>query len=70
MIELILPLVWVALIGFCIVMYVLLDGFTLGTGMLLPLLEKEERGLAISVLLPNWDGNQTWLVQDSNTPTG
>ena len=43
-------------------MYVILDGFTLGTGMLMPFLTPEERDQAMSVLLPTWDGNQTWLV--------
>lgn len=56
------PLAWAAIIGFSIVAYVILDGFTLGTAMLLPLLNEEERDLAVSVILPTWDGNQTWLV--------
>lgn len=57
-----LPLAWGLVIAFCIVMYVILDGFTLGTGMLIPFLNSEERNVAMSVLLPTWDGNQTWLV--------
>lgn len=57
-----LPLAWAFVIAFCIVMYVILDGFTLGTGMMVPFLKPEERDLAMSVLLPTWDGNQTWLV--------
>jgi len=57
-----LPLVWAGIIAFCIVMYVLLDGVTLGTGMLLSFLNDHERDLAMSVILPTWDGNQTWLV--------
>jgi len=57
-----LPLAWAGIIAFCIVMYVLLDGVTLGTGVLLPFLNNDERDLAISVILPTWDGNQTWLV--------
>lgn len=57
-----LPLLWAAIIGFCIVMYVILDGFTLGIGMLMPWLTKQERNIAQSVILPTWDGNQTWLV--------
>jgi cytochrome d ubiquinol oxidase subunit II len=43
-------------------MYVILDGFTLGIGILLPFLKEQERNIAMSVILPNWDGNQTWLV--------
>ena len=57
-----LPLAWAFVIAFCIVMYVILDGFTLGAGMLMPFLTPEERDQAMSVLLPTWDGNQTWLV--------
>lgn len=60
--EMMLPIAWAAIIGFCIVMYVILDGFTLGTAILLPWLDAKERDLAVSVILPTWDGNQTWLV--------
>lgn len=57
-----LPLAWASIIAFCIVVYVVLDGFTLGTAVLMPLLTPDERDLAMSVILPTWDGNQTWLV--------
>lgn len=57
-----LPLAWAFIIAFCIVLYVILDGFTLGTAILLPFLNADERDLAVSVILPTWDGNQTWLV--------
>lgn len=57
-----LALIWGGIIGFCIVMYVILDGFTLGTALLLPLINEKQRNFAMSVILPNWDGNQTWLV--------
>lgn len=53
---------WGAIIGFCIIMYVILDGFTLGTGMMMGFFNKEERTIAMSAILPTWDGNQTWLV--------
>lgn len=58
----IFPLLWAGIIAFCILMYVILDGFTLGTALLMPFLNKQERDIAISMLLPTWDGNQTWLV--------
>ena len=58
----ILPLAWAGIIGFCIIMYVILDGFTLGTGMMMGFFNKKEKDIAMSVILPNWDGNQTWLV--------
>ncbi|MBX9586609.1 MAG: cytochrome d ubiquinol oxidase subunit II [Gammaproteobacteria bacterium] len=57
-----LPLAWAIIIAFSIVVYVILDGFTLGTAILMPFLSIRERDLAMSVLLPTWDGNQTWLV--------
>lgn len=57
-----LVLAWAGIISFCIVMYVILDGFTLGTGMLLITLNPHQKDLAMSMILPTWDGNQTWLV--------
>ncbi|OGT30888.1 MAG: hypothetical protein A3E87_07865 [Gammaproteobacteria bacterium RIFCSPHIGHO2_12_FULL_35_23] len=53
---------WFAIIAFCVVMYIILDGFTLGTGIVMPWMKIEERDIAMSVILPTWDGNQTWLV--------
>ncbi len=54
---------WGAIIALCILMYVILDGFTLGAGILLPFIRKDEdRDIVFSSVLPNWDGNQTWLV--------
>lgn len=59
----ILVSIWSGIIGFAIFMYVLLDGFDLGIGILLPLIRKEnDRALMISTIIPVWDGNQTWLV--------
>ena len=57
-----LIIAWFCIIAFCVVMYVILDGFTLGTGILLPWIDNKHRDIAMSVLLPSWDGNQTWLV--------
>jgi cytochrome d ubiquinol oxidase subunit II len=57
-----LALIWIAIIGFCIIMYVILDGFTLGTGIMMMFMKPGERDLATSMILPTWDGNQTWLV--------
>jgi cytochrome bd ubiquinol oxidase subunit II len=54
---------WVVIIGFCIIMYVLLDGFDLGVGILFPFFpDKHDRSIMVSSVLPVWDGNQTWLV--------
>lgn len=57
-----LAYIWAGIIAFCVLMYVVLDGFTLGAGMMMSFLDSKERSIAMSVLLPTWDGNQTWLV--------
>lgn len=57
-----LALIWFIIIGFGLLMYVILDGFTLGIGALFPFLKQSEKEIAVSILLPTWDGNQTWLV--------
>jgi cytochrome bd ubiquinol oxidase subunit II len=58
-----LPVVWAAVIGIAVVMYVLLDGFDLGIGILFLTTDKEsERDLMMNSAAPYWDGNETWLV--------
>jgi cytochrome d ubiquinol oxidase subunit II len=54
---------WVALLAISILLYVLLDGFDLGVGMLFGLARGEDRRRAmLSAVAPIWDGNETWLV--------
>ncbi len=54
---------WVAVLAISILLYVLLDGFDLGIGMLFGLTRDEERRRAMmSAVAPIWDGNETWLV--------
>jgi cytochrome bd ubiquinol oxidase subunit II len=58
-----LPVIWAALIGTAVVMYVILDGFDLGTGILFPFARSErERDQMMRTVAPFWDGNETWLV--------
>ena len=58
-----LPLIWLVLIAVAIYMYVLLDGFVLGTGLLFPFAPSEEdRGTMMMSVAPIWDANETWLV--------
>jgi cytochrome d ubiquinol oxidase subunit II len=58
-----LPLVWFGIIAFGIFMYVLLDGFVLGTGILFPWAPTEsDRSVMMMSVAPIWDGNETWLV--------
>lgn len=58
-----LPLIWSFLIATAILIYVILDGFDLGIGILFPFLETDEdRDTAINTVAPVWDGNETWLI--------
>ena len=55
--------VWFVIIGFGVMMYVLLDGFVLGIGILTPFAEDEhQRDHMMNTAAPIWDGNETWLV--------
>ncbi|HCS22778.1 MAG TPA: cytochrome d ubiquinol oxidase subunit II [Alphaproteobacteria bacterium] len=58
-----LPLVWGGLIATAVLLYVLLDGFDLGVGILFPFAPTDNcRNRAINSIAPFWDGNETWLV--------
>lgn len=58
-----LPLIWAAVIGTAVAMYVILDGFDLGIGILFPFADSEgERDQMMRSIAPFWDGNETWLV--------
>jgi cytochrome d ubiquinol oxidase subunit II len=54
---------WVAVLAISILLYVLLDGFDLGVGMLFGMTgDKERRSAMLSAVSPVWDGNETWLI--------
>jgi len=57
-----LPLVFAALMGLAMLMYVVLDGYDLGVGMLMPAADAREQELMVSSIGPFWDANETWLV--------
>jgi cytochrome bd ubiquinol oxidase subunit II len=58
-----LPLVWYGLIATAIFLYVLLDGFDLGVGILFPFAPSDScRNRIMNSIAPFWDGNETWLV--------
>jgi len=58
-----LPVAWFAVIAFGVMMYVLLDGFVLGIGVLAPFAEDEDQlDHMMNTAAPIWDGNETWLV--------
>jgi cytochrome d ubiquinol oxidase subunit II len=58
-----LPVIWAGLIGTAVAMYVILDGFDLGVGILFPFARSEsERDQMMASVAPFWDGNETWLI--------
>jgi cytochrome bd ubiquinol oxidase subunit II len=58
-----LPLIWYGLIATAIFLYVLLDGFDLGIGILFPFAPSDTcRDRMMNSIAPFWDGNETWLV--------
>src|SRR5690606_12087184 len=58
-----LPVAWYFVIGFGVLMYVLLDGFVLGLGVLAPFAEDAgQLDTMMNTAAPIWDGNETWLV--------
>ena len=60
--DLWLPLVFAGLMGLSILIYVVLDGFDLGVGVLTPLASEAEKDRMIASIGPFWDANETWLV--------
>ena len=58
-----LPIVWAVIILFGLMMYVIMDGFDLGIGILFPFMpETRDRNVMMNTIAPFWDGNETWLV--------
>ncbi|QNP40707.1 cytochrome d ubiquinol oxidase subunit II [Lysobacter solisilvae (ex Woo and Kim 2020)] len=58
-----LPVIWAAIIALGLFLYVMLDGFDLGIGLLFPFFEKSsDREVMLNTVAPVWDGNETFLV--------
>ena len=57
-----LPLVFTVLMGVAILAYVVLDGYDLGVGMLMPAADAQEQAVMVASIGPFWDANETWLV--------
>ncbi|RWA64753.1 cytochrome d ubiquinol oxidase subunit II [Mesorhizobium sp.] len=57
-----LPLIFAGLMGLAILIYVILDGFDLGIGILFAAAENAEQDTMIASIGPFWDANETWLV--------
>jgi cytochrome bd ubiquinol oxidase subunit II len=58
-----LPLIATGVVGLAVALYVILDGFDLGVGILFPFYPREiDRDQMMNSVAPFWDGNETWLV--------
>ena len=57
-----LPLAFLAVMGLSMLAYVVLDGYDLGVGLLLPLASDADKDIMVASIGPFWDANETWLV--------
>ena len=57
-----LPLIFMALMGMSMLVYVVSDGYDLGVGMLMHRANPQEKDVLIASIGPFWDANETWLV--------
>lgn len=58
-----LSLIWIVIIAIGVFIYVVLDGFDLGIGILFPFIkDQQERDVMMNTVAPVWDGNETWMV--------
>ena len=60
--EYALPIIFVSIMGLALFLYVVLDGYDLGIGLLLPFASDEEKDIMIASIGPFWDANETWIV--------
>ena len=57
-----LPLFFVGVMGLALLLYVVLDGYDLGIGLMLPFATEAEKDVMIAAIGPFWDANETWIV--------
>ena len=57
-----LPVIFMALMGVSMLVYVVLDGYDLGVGMLMHRADPAQRDVMVASIGPFWDANETWLV--------
>ncbi|CAM2814115.1 cytochrome d ubiquinol oxidase subunit II [Vibrio diazotrophicus] len=58
-----LSVIWFAIIVFATLMYIVMDGFDLGIGILMPFIKNEKhKDVMVNTVAPVWDGNETWIV--------
>jgi cytochrome d ubiquinol oxidase subunit II len=64
-----MPTLWFILVAFMLTMYVLLDGFDLGAGVihLFAARTNNERRMILQAIGPVWDGNEVWLIAAGGT---
>ena len=60
--DYLLPLIFMAVMGLAMLTYVVLDGYDLGVGLLLPRGTDAQKDMMIATIGPFWDANETWLV--------
>jgi cytochrome bd-type quinol oxidase subunit 2 len=54
--------IWTVIIGLSVFLYVLLDGFDLGVGILYNFVPEDDKRQVMNSIAPIWDGNETWLI--------
>ena len=57
-----LPLIFVSVMGLALLLYIIIYGYDLGIGILLPLATDDEKDGMIETIGPFWDANETWIV--------
>ena len=57
-----LPVIYMGVMGLALLIYVVLDGYDLGVGMLMPFATDSEKDLMVASIGPFWDANETWIV--------
>ncbi|EDS6439003.1 cytochrome d ubiquinol oxidase subunit II [Salmonella enterica subsp. VII serovar 1,40:g,z51:--] len=58
-----LSVIWFVIIVFATLMYIVMDGFDLGIGIVFPMVQNaDDRDVMVNSVAPVWDGNETWLV--------
>ena len=57
-----LPVIFMVIMGLALLTYVILDGYDLGVGLLMPRATPAQKDTMIASIGPFWDANETWLV--------
>lgn len=57
-----LPIIYMGVMGLALLIYVVLDGYDLGVGMLMPFATEDEKDMMVASIGPFWDANETWIV--------